>query len=173
LTGLTVPPQHHRLGVVGGSFSSTIGPFVFRGEGAFYTGKYFNTVDVAAANAVVKKDYVHYLFGLDYTLWDINLSSQFIQQTILDYENAIEKDEYQNTMTFLARKDFLRETLTVELFSYIGLNDKDALIRPRIYYDLTDAFELLVGANIFTGSGGQFGQYNNNDMAYLKVKYSF
>ena len=43
-------------------------------------------------------------------------------------------------MTFLARGDFLRETLTLELFSYIGLNNKDALIRPRIYYDLSDGF---------------------------------
>ena len=76
-------------------------------------------------------------------------------------------------MTLLARGDFLRETLTLELFSYIGLNNKDALIHPRIYYDLSDGFEILFGANIFTGDTGRFGQHNENDMVYTKIKYSF
>ncbi len=48
-----------------------------------------------------------------------------------------------------------------------------ALIRPRIYYDLSDGFEILFGANIFTGDTGRFGQYNDNDMVYAKIKYSF
>ena len=45
LTGLTVYPQHHRLALGGGSFSTTVGPFVLRGEGAYYNGKYFNSTD--------------------------------------------------------------------------------------------------------------------------------
>ncbi len=91
----------------------------------------------------------------------------------MDYEKPIKNDEYENTMTVLASKDFLRETLRLELFSYIGLNNSDALIRPKITYDLADGFELLLGANIFVGSEGNFGQYDNNDMIYAKVKYSF
>ena len=172
-TGLTVTPRHHRLGLAGGSFSSTLGGFVLRGEGAYYNGKYFNSEDPTLADATVEKDYLHYLIGVDYTLWDIRLSSQFIQQAILDYEKPIKNDEYENTMTVLASKDFLRETLRLELFSYIGLNNSDALIRPKVIYDLADGFELLLGANIFVGSEGNFGQYDNNDMIYAKVKYSF
>jgi hypothetical protein len=168
LSALTVTPQHHRLGLGGGSFSSTLGPVVLRSEGAWYFGKYFNTAD-----AVLKKDYVHYLLGFDYTLWDINLSGQFIQQAIMDYDTAIEQDEFNNTVTVLARRDFMRETLTMELFSYIGLNNQDALIRPRIYYDLADGFEILLGANLFVGNEGQFGQFSDNNMGYFKVKYSF
>jgi len=76
-------------------------------------------------------------------------------------------------LSFLARREFLRETLTLELFSYIGLSNEDALIHPRILYDLTDGFEIQLGVNIFTGSNGNFGQYNNNDMVYAKFKYSF
>ncbi len=173
LSSLIVTPRHHRLTIGGGSFSSPIGPFVLRGEGAYYNGKYFNTADPAATDAVVEKDYLHYLLGLDYTFWDINLSGQFIQQAILDYEDLIEQDEFENTLTFLARRDFLRETLKLELFMYIGLNNSDALIRPRVYYDLTDGFEILLGANFFVGKEGRFGQYSDNDMAYFKVQYSF
>jgi hypothetical protein len=61
----------------------------------------------------------------------------------------------------------------MELFSYIGLTNEDALIRPKLTYDFTDGFQLLLGANIFTGTDGRFGQYDNNDMIYFKVKYSF
>ena len=171
--GVTVTPIHHRLTLGGGSFSTSLSGFVIRGEGAYYTGKYFVTADPMVTNAVTKKDYLHYLIGLDYTLWDIKLSGQFIQQAILDYEDPIEEDEIENTATFLARGDFLRETLTLELFSYIGINNSDALIRPRVYYDIADGFEILLGANIFTGDSGRFGQYDNNDMIYAKLKYSF
>jgi hypothetical protein len=173
LTALTVTPRHHRLTLGGGSFSTTLGLLVLRGEGAYYSGKYFNSADPMLTDAVVQKDYIHYLLGIDYTLWDINLSNQFIQQAILDYDETIDQDEFENTMTFLARHDFLRETLTLELFSYIGLNNSDMLIRPRIIYDLVDGFEIQFGANIFTGKEGSFGQYDKNDMLYAKVKYSF
>ena len=61
----------------------------------------------------------------------------------------------------------------LELFSYIGLNNSDALIRPKIIYDLKDSFELLLGLNLFLGDEGQFGQYNDNDMIYTKITYSF
>ena len=170
---ITVNPKYHRLTIGGGSFSTTLGPIVLRGEGAYYAGKYFNTANPLAQDALVEKNYLHYLIGLDYTLWEIKLSTQFIQQAILDYEDDINQDEYNNTLTFLARRDLLRETLTLELFSYIGINNEDALIRPRIAYDLTDGFEIQIGANVFTGTTGTFGQYNNNDMAYAKIKYSF
>lgn len=173
LAGLTVTPQHHRLGLAGGSFSTTLGGFIVRGEGAYYHGKYFNSENPTLSDATIEKNYLHYLVGLDYTLWDIKLSSQFIQQAILDYDDFITNDEYENTMTFLASKSFLRETLRFELFSYIGLNNSDALIRPKIIYDLADGFELLLGANVFVGSQGNFGQYDNNDMLYTKIKYSF
>ncbi len=173
LTDLTVTPRHHRLGLAGSSFSTTLGGFVLRGEGAYYNGKYFNSKDPTLTDGVVKKNYLHYLIGMDYTLWDIKLSFQFIQQAILDYDEYINNDEHENTMTILASKDFFRETLRLELFSYIGLYNSDALIRPKITYDLADGFEILLGANIFVGDEGNFGQYDNNDMVYTKIKYSY
>ncbi|MDZ7764429.1 MAG: hypothetical protein U5K00_08385 [Melioribacteraceae bacterium] len=101
------------------------------------------------------------------------MSSQFIQQAIMDYDNYIVNDEFENTMTFLATMNFLRETLNVELFSYIGLNDGDALIRPKVTYDFVDGFQIMLGANLFVGDEGQFGRYDKNDMIYTKIKYSF
>jgi hypothetical protein len=173
LAGLTVRPEHHRLMMAGMSFSMPLGPIVLRGEGGFYSGKFFQTEATTVPDATVEKDYLHYMAGVDYTLAGIRLSAQFIQEYIPDYEAGIRNDEFETTMTFLAKKDFLRERLWLELFAYAGLNNKDALIRPKISYSLADGFDIQAGANIFTGTEGRFGQYDDNDMIYIKLKYSF
>jgi hypothetical protein len=175
---LIVTPEHKRISLAGGSFSTTLGPIVFRGEGAYYFGKYFNTNNLAENNGAIEKDYIHYMLGADFNLFDINFSAQFIQKAILDYEEIIEPnamfaDQYNNMMTFLAKYSMLNETLELEFFSYYDFEYNDALFRPRILYDYSDTINLQFGANIFTGSEGQFGQYRLNDMVYGKIKYSF
>ncbi len=167
-------PEYHRLTMGGGSISTTLGAWVLRGEGAFYGAKYFNSTNPNYADGTVKKIYVHYLAGVDYTLWDVRLSGQFIQEAILDYEQELYQDEFNNMGTFLVSRDFLLETLNWQLFIYYGFNNEYALIRPKLTYDFADGFEILFGANIFTEHGTSwFGQYMNNDMLYAKVKYSF
>lgn len=175
---LVVSPEHKRISLAGGSFSTILGPLVFRGEGAYYFGKYFNTNNIAVNNGTIEKDYIHYMLGADFNLFDINFSAQFIQKAILDYEeiiqpNAMFADQYNNMMTFLARYTMLNETLELEFFSYYDFEYDDALFRPRILYDYSDTINLQFGANIFTGSEGQFGHYRLNDMIYGKIKYSF
>ncbi len=174
LTGLDITPEHHRLYLGGGSFSTEIKGIVLRGEAAYYNGKYFQTEDPMAIDALVEKDYLHYLVGLDFNIGNVKFSSQFIQEAIMDYDSQMQKEERENTMTFLARYDLLRETLHLELFSYVGLTNEDALIRPKITYDFDDSFSILLGSNIFIGDeNGRFGKYGDNSMAYMKLKYSF
>ena len=174
LTGLNVLPEHHRIFLGGGSFSTEIKGIVLRGEAAYYNGKHFQTEDPKATDALIEKDYLHYLVGLDFNIGSVKLSTQFIQQYILDYDNFIMQEEAENTMTFLARYDMMRETLHLELFSYIGLTGEDALIRPKITYDFDDSFSVLLGSNIFVGEEtGRFGKYKDNSMIYMKLKYSF
>lgn len=174
LTGLVVTPEHHRLTIAGGSFSTEIKGFILRGEAAYYNGKYFQTTDPMATDALIQKDYLHYVAGLDFNVGNVKMSAQFIQQYILDYNDMMYQDEAVNTATFLARYDMLRETLHLELFSYIGLTNSDALIRPKVTYDFDDSFSILLGGNIFVGDEqGQFGQYGDNSMVYAKIKYNF
>ncbi len=174
LTGLNITPQYHRLTVTGGSFSTEVKGIIFRGEAAYYNGKYFQTQDPMAEDALIKKDYLHYVVGLDFNIGSVKLSTQFIQKYILDYSDMMSENEFHNTATFMARYDMMRETLHLELFSYIGLSNEDALIRPKISYDFDDSFSLLLGANIFVGERkGSFGQYQDNSMIYIKIKYNF
>ncbi len=174
LTGLTITPQYHRIWVGGGSFSTEIAGFILRGEGAYYNGTYFQTEDPMATDALIQKDYLNYVVGLDFSLGGVKLSGQFIQKIILDYDDKIVDDKASNLATFLAHYDVLRETLHLELFSYIGITTPNALIRPKITYDFDDSFNILLGGNIFVGdTDGMFGRYQDNTMVYVKVKYNF
>ena len=173
LTRLNVRTEYHRLTMWGASISMPVGPIVFRGEGGFYNGKYYQTETPVIPGGAISSDYLHYMAGVDFTIAGIRLSTQFIQEYILSYETGMRNDEFENTMTFLAKKDFLREKFWIELFTYIGLNNEDALVRPKASYSLADGFDIQMGLNIFLGTNGRFGQYNLNDMVYAKLKYSF
>ncbi|RLC53780.1 MAG: hypothetical protein DRH89_10225, partial [Candidatus Cloacimonadota bacterium] len=126
-----------------------------------------------SVNGIKEKDYANYLVGYDHNWFGVNVSFQFIQEYIMDYEEDMRNDEFSNTMTFLVTEDFLRETLRLEFFSYYGINNEDALLRPKVVYDIADGFEVQLGANIFVGEEGNFGQYNENDMLFMKVRYDF
>ena len=169
---LTIKPEYHRLPLVGASFSKSILGAVIRGESAYYFGKNFSTENFGV-NGIRERDYIHYLIGYDHNWFDVNVSFQFIQEYILDYEDDIRNNEFSNTATFLASKTFINETLELSLFSYFGINNGDALIRPKLSYDISDGFNILFGTNIFIGDEGNFGQYDDNDMVYVKIKYSF
>ncbi len=174
LSSLDITPEYHRLAVAGGSFSSQIKSVILRGEAAYYNGKYFQTENPLATDALVQKNYLHYLLGIDGNIKGLNLSAQFIQEAILDYDEYMTQEDYESTLTLRAQYNMLRETLHLELFSYIGLSNSDALIRPKITYDFDDSFSILLGSNIFVGdAGGRFGQYHDNSMIYTKIKYSF
>ena len=171
-TTLLIKPEYHRLPLAGASFSKAIGGAVLRGEGAYYFDKRFAAEDLSV-NGIKEKDYANYLVGYDHNWFGVNVSFQFIQEYIMNYENDMRNDEFSNTMTFLITEDFLRETLRVEFFTYYGIDNKDALLRPKVVYDIADGFEVQLGANIFAGEEGNFGQYDENDMMFMKVRYDF
>ncbi len=169
---LTIIPEYHRLPLIGASFGKSVLGAVIRGEAAYYFDKNLSSEDLSV-NGIKVKDYANYLIGYDHNWFGVNVSMQFIQEYIIDYEDDIKNDEFQSTTTFLASKTFINETLELSLFSYYGINDNDALLRPKLSYDLSDGFNVLFGTDIFIGDEGSFGQYDKNDMIYLKVRFDF
>ncbi len=78
LSGQTVRPKYHRVSMTGGSFSTQSGPFLLCSEGAYYSGRYFKTAHPALTDAVARKDNLHYMAGVDYTLAGITCLNLFI-----------------------------------------------------------------------------------------------
>lgn len=173
IDSILVSPRHHRIGMGGGSFSTTIKGIVAKGEAGYYTQKKFRSSNPQIRDGITKGDYLHYMAGLSYTLAGVDFQGQFIQKVLLDHDHFYLEKQFQNMMTVIVHKSLLRETLHLDLLSYIGLTNKDALIRPSVAYDIADGLKATVGANVFIGDSGYFGQFNANDMAYFKLSYSF
>lgn len=152
---------HYRNGIIGGSLSTSINDFIIRSEGAWYIYK-----------QSLEMDYLHYMVGIDYKFNEWNLSTQFIQKVYL-YDVTAPKNKWNNTVTFMANKEFLDNTLLFEFFTYLEFNDLNALVKPKITYDFSDDINILLGANIFFGDSGTFGQFSDNSMIYSKIKLSF
>lgn len=175
---ITITPEHHRVSIIGGSLSKDFeGFFILRSEMAFYYQKYFllNNLNENIDENTIKKNYIHYLIGIDIVpFWEITMSIQFVQKAIFNYEENIKEEEFDNTITFLFKKLFLNELLTIELFGYYGITTQDSLIKPKLSYKFTDELELSIGGYLFFGNNnGTFGQYSKNNMIYIKTKLNF
>ncbi len=168
-----VIPQHHRLYTFGGSISTMRGPVVIRGEGAYFSEKYFNLANPLLhlqdyPEGVIDKDEIKWLIGFDYNYQDYLVSLQFMQEKILDYQTDIVQDEDQNTITFLIKKDFLRSKLNTEINFHYNVNKEVLMSKPLISYDYTDSIKFKLGANLNLA-----GETFRNDVLYVQTEYLF
>ncbi len=125
------------------------------------------------ADGFTEKDAVQYLLGTDFSVAGINFGFQFIQDIILEHEDDLVEEAVQSTATMVVAKTFFRETVTAEVFSYLGIDEPDALVKPKITWKAADALELFTGGYFFFGDEGDFGQYADKDGVYLGAKLSF
>ncbi len=173
-SGMTARAEHHRLLMGGGSAAWSAGGVILRGEAAYQAGRRFQAEVPSFPDGTMESDFLHYMLGADYSVLGVDVSGQFIQEVVLDHRPGILRRERTGTATLMLRDSLRRETLTLELFTYYGVDDEDALIRPRVFWDLADGYELQVGMNIFTGpASGTFGRFEPNDMVFTKLKLSF
>ena len=172
---LTVSPEYERLHIVGGTFANVFWDTVIRGEIAAKIGKYFSVDDTTDPDMAVEKTLLNYALALERDVFDISWTVQFLQETILDYEDAIADDEINTRFTLRGSKDFMNEILEVEAFIVYGANEGEFLIRPSVEYDITDSTQITVGIDLFEGGDDEssFGQFDDKDRLYVELKYSF
>jgi hypothetical protein len=87
----------------------------------------------------------------------------------------IEADSDITSSRIIAKlsKKFLRDDLEVRAVGIIGVEDKDFLIVPGIFWTIQDV-QLELSAGIFGGDeDGQLGHYHDNTFVKLGVKYAF
>lgn len=173
LTALTVQGQYYQTYVAGYAASATAGPLILRSEGAYYGVKRYQADLMTFSSGYAEKPVIQYLVGADYSIAGITMGLQFIQSIILDYDSALLDDQFKNTVTLVVSRTFFQDTVKTEVFSYMGLNAPDALIKPKITWTAADGLELFTGAYIFLGDSGDFGQYHDNNGLYVGAKLSF
>jgi hypothetical protein len=167
---LLVRREHHRVTFLGLDFSLPLGDYVLRGESAYFIGKPLETSDVG----LIKKNVLKWLIGLDwFPGGDWNLSAQITGTKIHGYEEVLTDRSHTLFATVSCTKKLFREILTLSTFAYIGINRGDLFNRCSVEYALTDELHLSIGVDLFLGSKGMFGQYQDNSEVWIKARYSF
>jgi hypothetical protein len=189
VTGVTAPDDtsreisqgYERYGFVGGSFNTTLGSMVLRGEAALAIEKPLNSVDTTS-NPPISIEYhnqVQTLVGLDWNMMGAQWSSQYLLTYTHDHNDALVSQmkpikEFAHTLTFRVQDTFLDERLTAKLFTYVELEPANALVRPSLSYNFGDGVLLECGVELFVGDEeGTFGVYQDNSMAWAALRWYF
>jgi hypothetical protein len=85
------------------------------------------------------------------------------------------RDEVRHLLTSRVTRKLWDENLTLSGFVFWSPSDQDVYFRPNAEYKYTDEIAIAVGGNVFAGKydNTEFGQFQKNDNAYLKVTYGF
>lgn len=194
----SITRKHHRLSLVGGSASTSMGNFVFRGETLFTHGKRFNRqieinkkeipdkplqnpqkvkkfLDSLADSFVVEKDQIEWMFGVDYSvdyLVDL-LKFQVDQDFIMDYEDSIITDEYTTKMTFLAQGQYMRNDLTATANLIYDLNHESLTSKLQLDYNYDSSTNFVVGLDRILEEGEGLVSTLNRGAVYIQAEYLF
>jgi hypothetical protein len=147
--------------VLGADFSTTLGSFGLRGEIAWRQpiDDYTNAINVHIPNPDVQ-----YVLGVDRSIGDFSIIVQYIGRYVLDFTAfkatglptdqlilnnrmiAAQLNEISHALFMRPAMAFLHETLDAELLLYYDMTTEEALFRPVISCDLTDALTFKLGA---------------------------
>lgn len=188
--------EHERQHMVGADFATTSGRFGYRGEVA-----YVLTSNPHAVNVESIVPYLYYVLGIERSFFtNFSVILQYVGRWVpdrIDPERALadpnpvrgqarflaaretfainqQLDTVQNGWTLRLDKRFWNDTLDLELLGVHYLPRNDFFLRPRISYDLSDAWKATVGGEIFQGPRHSFfGRVQRNTGAFVELKYSF
>jgi hypothetical protein len=188
--------EHERQHMIGGDFATTRGRFGYRGEVA-----YVLTDNPHGRRVESIVPYLYYVLGVERSFFtNFSVILQYVGRWVpdrIDPERALgdpnpvrgralflaaretfainqQLDTVQNGWTLRLDKKFWNDTLDLELLGVHYLPRNDFFLRPRITYDLADAWKLTIGGEILHGPKHSYlGRVQRNTGAFAEVKYSF
>jgi len=84
------------------------------------------------------------------------------------------RDERRSVATVRMTQLLRNQTVTLGLFTFWGISDRDAYFIPSARYNATDNLWIEAGGNVFVGTrSGMFGALGENDNVYTVLRYSF
>ncbi|MCF6324031.1 MAG: hypothetical protein L3J89_06890 [Gammaproteobacteria bacterium] len=171
----SITPRYERSHLIGTTFSNAFGDFTLRGEAGYSLDRYISTNDATDLDGIVKTSELAYVIGMDWSGFsDTLLSTQVFQSLLSDYLPSMIRQETETTLTFLARRDLMNQTVSATLLWIHNLDFDDGLARPEITYQLNDVVSLKFGADIFYGDQiGLFGQFKKNNRVITSIEASY
>lgn len=167
---IVMEQDYHRILIYGFDFAKPWSDFVFRGEAAYFQGRYLST----STGGNEKHDVLKYLVGVDWSPggnWSV--TAQLLDEFIMNYDRGLVAEEHSPQATLNVSKNFFNEQLTVSDMVYVSLNDGEFFNRLQAAYELADGMELTIGWDKFYGDDGSYGVYRRNSQIWGKLRFSF
>lgn len=175
-------PYYPDLSVIGASTEGQVGPGILTTEIGYYNSE----EDKDGNNPLIENSMLKFLIGyrMDFSA-HLAMGFQWYQELMMDYDayeqsmmmNPFKKKRAHNTFTVRLTYKAQRETLWVNIFTYLRPDDKDTFTRLDITKRLDDHFSVTLGANVFTGKthyeDREFGMLRHDDNVYVRFKYNF
>ena len=176
-----IDQEYGRYSMGGGSLSTNVGQTVLRLEAAAYFDKPFTalTPGMPPIATVEKHHQLQGLTGLDWDLWGMQMSTQYIFGYVHDHHDKLMEQgkalkEFSHTFTFRVQKTFFSDQLAAKLFTYVETDPLNALIRPSLSWTIEDGVVLEGGLDLFVGDkDGTFGSYKDNSLAWMAMRWYF
>ncbi|GHT48828.1 hypothetical protein FACS1894102_2560 [Spirochaetia bacterium] len=166
---------YHQVGI---DYAGVIAGFNLRAELAANISS-----DTGGDDGAVYNPSIAWSFGFDRDLfWGINLNlqcnesirlmnSKVSDNPALDTEAG--RDLTGTRISAVLSKKFLRDDLELNVKGIIGIEDRDYVIVPSIFWTIRDV-KLECSAGVFGGGkDGQFGGYHDNSFVKLGIVYKF
>jgi len=181
---VTFFPVYRRLQSYGVGLAKSLGKIVLEGEFAYVDGKYWGTCTECTSSEIkfgeIQRDYIKHVVGVKTVLYGADISMNFSQDIILNHTSDIQQARHEDAASIFARKEIRYGTMVPQLLAISLLNRHEYLFRPKLEYRYTDKVTFLFGVDIFSGDPGPdpgrlnfFGYFDDDDRAYMEIKYSF
>lgn len=165
---------YYRHQVVGADFSTAIGKFILKGEGALFIPN----------NAPLNNPYFQYVLGVERTFsnlikdnnmhvilqWIHEIKSKKVNYSGSDFNHLFQKN-------LMARIEMeINRNMVLSLQGIYSLKYNDFYLKPEFKYNITDGVNLSFLVDIIGGNeakNGFFSKYRDNTRIQAKLKYDF
>jgi hypothetical protein len=178
VTGGEIVDTFPRLNTLGASLT---GP-ALRGVLSMEAGYYDSPQDRNGRDPSVENSQFRGLVGYSRQPWDdATVGVQVYGEWMRNYGAYREtlpagfplKDRVREVATVRFTQLFAHQTVTFNVFAFLGVSDKDHYIIPSLRYAFSDSLWTEVGANVFGGNRkGTYGSLQDNSNVYLTVRFA-
>ena len=167
-----------RLAIFGFSASKPSGDLVWRLEAALRTGESRQAFTVGPAGRALaeplKTGSLKWLLGLDWTPGgDWTISGQISGEEIIDPPEGLWDARDPLAGTLSVQKKLFGQLATVSNMVFLDFRDRSFYDAFEIEHQIRDGFLAAVGADMFGGRGGRFGELERNTQAWVRLKWHF
>lgn len=129
---------------------------------------------------ITESPWIHAMAGIEFEVWDTNISLEGYIEQILDYKETILQEEQFEYATLSATRSFLDSRLNILALSRYQFDQEDYWVQVRGTYEIRNGFEATLGSNLFSGSTPpllyghlSFGNYTGSSFLFSKIALFF